>query len=68
MQENTPSAPQWSPYTARIGRLLFGATRAITGEWSVNGKARRLYAFRGKNGWHFHVIVGAWCFSAGVIE
>lgn len=68
MQKLTPSAPLWRPRTVRLGRLLFAATRAITGEWAVAGKVRRLHYQRGRNGYGAHLIVGPWCLSVGTVR
>lgn len=65
--QTTPSATLWKPRAWSIGPLLFGVTRAISGEWTLNGVPRRLCVVRGANGWHRHLIIGPWCLSVGRI-
>jgi hypothetical protein len=53
--------PGWKPHTIRIGRRLLAAVRAVTGEWAIEGRVRRLAFVQGKAG--SHLIIGPWCLT-----
>lgn len=55
--------PEWRPRTVKLGHIMVGVTRAVSGEWAVCGVVKRLSLQRGKHSRGWHLLVGAWCLS-----
>lgn len=63
MPSDQTTNPGWRPRTVKVGPILFGLTRAVSGEWAVSGVVTRLSLQRGKRSDGWHLLIGPWCLS-----
>ena len=61
--DDKTTPPNWQIRTLKLGRLVFGLTRAISGEWASGGKVRRLALIRSKKFRGWFLLAGPWCLT-----
>ena len=54
----------WKPRYMRFGRWVLRVTRAISGEWAVEGRVKRVGLVRNARLKGVSFILGPWCFQA----